>query len=121
MKRHSLLRLFALLVSTVPVLICTAAYFPIWTLRGEGAVLSGLGLILSLIAAIPAYRYVKAHIGSISAPFIWLILFAVFFALESIAHEVTVIAFVGFVSNLVGAIIFKIARGGNAENEGKRI
>lgn len=121
MSKRSLLRALALLVSTVPALICTAAYFPVWSVRGEGAVLSGFGLILTLLAAIPVFRYVKAHIGSISAPFIWLIVFAVFFALGSIAHEVTVIAFVGFVSNLVGAIIFKLSRKEKSSNEGKRI
>lgn len=121
MSKRLLLRVLALLLSTVPVLICTAAYFPVWSIRGEGAVLSGLGLILTLLAAIPVFRYVRAHIGSISAPFIWLIVFALFFALESIAHEVTVIAFVGFVSNLIGAIIFKLARGGDKGNEGRRI
>jgi hypothetical protein len=30
--------------------------------------------------------------------------------LESIAHEMTVISFVGAVSNLIGGIIFRIAR-----------
>ena len=52
MSKRSLLRALALLVSTVPALICTAAYFPVWSVRGEAAVLSGLGLILGRYAEV---------------------------------------------------------------------
>lgn len=121
MRKHTLLRFIALMISTVPPLICTALYFPVWSVRGDGAVLSGLGLILALISGIPAYRFIKAHLGGISAPFLWFVIFAVFFALENIAHEVTVIAFIGFTSNLIGAFILWLSRRGEVKNEGKRI
>jgi Co/Zn/Cd efflux system component len=39
----------------------------------------------------------------------WLIAFLLFFSLEKIAHEMTVISFVGFLSNLCGAVLFKFA------------
>ena len=109
MKKRYLLTLLALAVSTLPVLICAALYFPVWSNRSAGATLSGLGLIIALLAAVPLYRFIRRHISSISAPMLWFILFAIFFALERIAQEMTVIAFVGFVSNLLGAVIFRLA------------
>ena len=109
MKKRWFLLLAALAVSTLPVLICAAAYFPIWSVRSDGATLSGLGLIIVLLSSVPLYRFIKRHVGTISAPILWFIIFALFFALERIAHEMTVISFVGFVSNLVGAILFKLA------------
>ena len=36
-------------------------------------------------------------------------LFVLFFVLSKIADEMTVIAFVGFVSNLLGALLFKLS------------
>jgi Co/Zn/Cd efflux system component len=45
----------------------------------------------------------------------WFAVFIVFLTLSSIAQEMTVVAFVGFVSNLVGALIFRLAEGGPHE------
>ena len=41
---------------------------------------------------------------------VWLVLFVLFFMLSKIANEMTVISFVGFVSNVTGAILFYIAK-----------
>ncbi len=46
----------------------------------------------------------------------WFLCFALFFSLSKIADEMTVISFVGFVSNLIGAGVFKLA-GRSGENE----
>lgn len=114
MRKRYLLILAALLVSTLPVIICAASYFPIWTDRSGGATLSGLGLIILLLSAVPLYRFIRRHISSVSAPILWFIIFALFFTLEKIAHEMTVIAFVGFISNLIGAVLFKLSNRGRA-------
>ena len=113
-KRYSLM-LLALAVSTLPVLICAAAYFPVWSTRTDGAALSGLGLMIALLAAVPLYRFIKRHVSSLSAPVLWFIIFIAFFALEKIAHEMTVISFVGFISNLVGSVLFRLADRGRRE------
>ena len=68
--------------------------------------------MLLLISALPIYRFIKAHIESFAVWGVWLVFFILFFLLERIAHEVTVISFSGFVGNLVGAILFKLSSGG---------
>ena len=40
----------------------------------------------------------------------WLIAFILFLSLSRIADEMTVISFVGLISNLIGSLIFKLAR-----------
>jgi hypothetical protein len=47
-----------------------------------------------------------------SAPLIWLFVFVLFATAERIAGEVTVIALVGFISNIIGAIFFYLGRRG---------
>ena len=110
------LRLFALLVCTVPPIIATLSYFPIWRARGEGAALSGFTVLLLLISAYPLVKAVKRLLSSPSVFTVWLLLFLTFLIIRSIAYEMTVISFVGFVSNLIGACIFKITQRGS-ENE----
>ena len=40
----------------------------------------------------------------------WLVSFLIFFCLSRIADEMTVISFVGFVGNLIGALFFHLGR-----------
>ena len=61
------------------------------------------------MAAVPAVRFFKKIIASPSATLIWFISFVLFFSLSRIAEDMTVISFVGFISNLVGAVFFKLA------------
>lgn len=99
-----------LFCSVIPVAVSIFSYFPIWVAREDASVLSGLSLMLIAMALVPFFRYVRAALASASAPLMWFIIFAVFLLLSKIADEMTVIAFVGFVSNLLGAVFFRIAR-----------
>jgi hypothetical protein len=52
----------------------------------------------------------------------WFLIFISFFLLSRIAREMTVISFVGFVTNLLGSVFFRIARKYGAkegEHEGR--
>ena len=110
LKRGYLLYILGLIFSAVPPALATLSYFPLWTERGAGAVISGGALLLLIICALPLVRHVKNHLRSPSAYIVWLIIFLAFYSLSSIADEVTVIAFVGFIGNLMGAILFALAR-----------
>ena len=116
------LRFIGMAVCIIPAAIATLSYFPLWIARDDASVLSGISLILIAISIIPLLKYVKAVFASPSAHTVWLIAFISFFLLSKIANEITVISFVGFVSNLIGAFIFKAAeKTGKREkdNEGK--
>lgn len=94
---------------TLPVITAILLYFPLWGKRGGDAALSGFCVFLLTLASIPLFKLLKRSVSSISAHTVWFILFAVFFVASRIADEMTVISFVGFVTNLIGAALFRIA------------
>lgn len=124
MNNHSFKRniLFCtgLAICVVPVFSAIILYFPIWKERGGAAALSGFTLLLLLMALVPLFSTVKGLLRSPAAYTMWFISFAAFFLLSKIADEMTVISFVGFVSNLVGAIFLRAAKklDGEKKNEG---
>ena len=72
--------------------------------------MSGGTALLLVVAAMPIYNILRAKLRSPSIWSIWLAAFSAFFFLSRIANEMTVICFVGFVSNLLGSIIFGLAK-----------
>ena len=111
-KSH-LLRLFGIALCVVPVTVSIFCYFPTWRAAGGEVLLSGTALLLLCLAAIPLYKLITAHLRSPAAYTVWLIAFILFALLSNIAHEMVVISFTGFIGNLLGAVMFKLAGGQN--------
>ena len=110
----------ALLFSTLPPLIATASYFPIWAEKSGTHVISGFALLLTLICISPIFKIIKRTFESPSVTTVWLIVFALFFALSKIAEEMIVISFVGFIGNLIGSLLFRLARKSATKREGEK-
>ena len=108
-KSATLFYVLGILISTLPVLTCVLLYFPIWQKGGSGKIISGLTLILLLFSAAPLIKILKQRLKSPSVHTLWFFVFVIFFALSSIAKEMTVISLVGFITNLIGAVFFKIS------------
>lgn len=104
-----LLRILGIALSTVPVFVSVISYFPLWREAGGGRLISGGALLLVILAWVPLFRFVKRLIASPSAYMMWLVIFLTFFMLSKIAEQMTVISFVGFVGNALGAVSFKLA------------
>ncbi len=115
--KRAILFILGFAVSVIPAALAILSYFPIWIERGNGALFSGLTFLLLLIASVPLWKAIKRILSSPSAPILWFILFIAFYSLSKIADEMTVISFIGFVSNLIGALLFKLSRkcGGNIQ------
>lgn len=109
-----------LVICTVPVFSTIILYFPVWKEKGGAATLSGFTLLLLLMALVPFFSTIKNMLRTPAAYTMWLIAFLIFLLLSKIADEMTVISFVGFISNLVGAFFFKAAKrlGGESKYEG---
>ena len=105
-----ILRAIGLILCTVPVFMAVISYFPLWREAGDGRLLSGGALLLVILAWVPFFRFIKRLIASPSAYMMWLIIFIAFFMLSRIAEEMTVISFVGFVGNALGAVCFKLSK-----------
>lgn len=108
-KRFTLVAL-SIAVSVIPVAAAALGYFSLWRERGSAEVLSGTALILLLLASAPLFKLIKRALASPSIPLVWLVFFLLFFTLRSIADEITVISFVGLISNSIGALLFKLAQ-----------
>ena len=105
------LHITGLLLCILPPAAATACYFPLWTMRGASHTLAGGGVLILVLCAMPLYKYLKRLLASPASYLMWLILFLIFFCLSKIAEEMTVIAFVGFIGNLLGSLCFRMARG----------
>jgi chromate transport protein ChrA len=80
-------------------------------------VLSGFSILLLTLGAIPLFKLIKRSLRSPSAHTLWFIIFVIFFCAERIADEMTVISFVGFIGNLLGALCFRIGRARRGASE----
>ena len=106
---------FALCI--VPPAVCALTYFPLWKTAGYASCLAGGAVLVLTVCFVPIYKLLTRVMKSYSSYVMWLILFLIFFTLSKIADQMTVISLVGFVSNLLGEVCFRIARRGNVTDE----
>ena len=105
-----LLGALGITLSVLPTVLAILCYFPVWVAEGGETVLSGFTATLLAVAVFPLYRLLKKLLESPSTWVMWLIAFILFYLLSHIADEMTVISFVGTVSNILGAVVFRIRR-----------
>ena len=98
-----------MLFSIAPVTIAILSYFPIWIGGGGGKVLSGFTVLLCALAHVPLLKGLKKLFESPASYTVWLVMLIAFLVLSNIAHEMTVISLIGFISNALGAVMFKLA------------
>lgn len=107
---NSILHILGISLCVIPPALCTLCYFPLWTKSGSATTIAGGAALLLVISAIPMIKLIKRHFSTPASYVFWLIAFIIFSLVSRVAHEMTVITFVGFISNLIGAIIFWIAK-----------
>ena len=109
------LHILGYMLCVVPPLACTLTYFPLW---GEGGFkLNALCVVAVILAIFPIIKLIRRLLRSDATYIFWFILFLAFWALSRIADEMTVISFVGFVSNAIGAVLI---RAGGTRDERKQ-
>ena len=119
--KRLLFNALGIMISVIPVTVSIFSYFPLWIARKDASVLSGISLLLICLAIVPLFKYLKQFLHSPSAPIMWFISFIILLMLSKIGDEMTVISFIGFTTNLIGMLFFKIARkyGKEEEDEGR--
>ena len=124
MNNHPIKRILlfstGLAICIIPVFSTIILYFPVWKEKGGAATLSGFTLLLILLALVPLFSTIKGLLRSPAAYTLWFIAFIIFLLLSKIADEMTVISFVGFISNFIGAFFLRAAKriGGVSKDEG---
>lgn len=69
-------------------------------------------MLLLALSALPLMKLIAAKIHSVASWVMWCFIFISFFLLSRIADEMTVISFFGAVGNILGALVFKLAKRG---------
>lgn len=110
-----LLKIIAVSLSTLPPVIATLSFFPLWRQGGTLAVVSGFTLLLLLFSLSPLIKLIGRLLKSPTSTGLWLCLFLIFFALSKIADEMVVISLVGYLGNLLASFIWRIS--GRVKNE----
>ena len=71
--------------------------------------LSGCAALMLILCAIPIFRAVKRYLKSPSVSVMWFCAFLLFRMLAAIAAEASLIAFVGWIGNVIGVLLWKAA------------
>lgn len=104
--KYLILSAFALLTCTVPSIVATVYFFPLWVSKGSETTVSGLSVLLLLLCIIPFVRTIKEALKSPDAKTVWFILLLLFWLIRTIVDEMVVICGVGFLSNVLGSLLY---------------
>ena len=102
-----ILQILALVIDVVPALAATLTQFPIWIEHSSEATVSGIVLLLSFICCLPFIKQIKEYLKSPSVIVVWAIIYIMLVLLESIITQIVCVAFIGLVSNVIGAGLYK--------------
>ena len=112
MKKHSnqyhYFTLAGLGISVLPPLVATLCQFPGWINTSAQCTFSGVALLCILISIIPLLRILKQAFASPSCPLAFGLLAAVLLVIRSIVDQVLIVSIVGFISGLIGWLVFKL-------------
>ena len=115
--KRRMIKASALTIDILPPFIATLVQFPIWVEKGADATVSGMFLVLAFLSCLPFVKQIKAFIKSPSVPIMWLIVFVLLSALNNIIEQMVVVSFVGAISNMIGALVYKLGDRYNREEE----
>ena len=107
-------------VSTLPALIATLRWFPLFVTRGQGErTVSLLSCLLLIVALVPLHRALGSFFRNLSAWKVYLFLFVFFTLTGSIAYEMRCVAAVGLISSVPGSILFALGRRNEDDHDGR--
>lgn len=107
-KKGNIFKAIALIIDVGVPLTATLTQFPVWIERSSEATMSGICLMLICVSSLPFFKQLKEYFKSPSAWVLWGGLFLMLFLLRNIIDQILIVAFVGFVANIIGAGLFAI-------------
>ena len=118
MTKRVLFTALGYLFCLLPPVLAILERFPILARKGSGPMLSGLALLLLLVAVIPLKRgittLVQKFLRSPSAFTVWGVIWVLFEVFGRIAGTIADIALIATLSSLIGAVFFRLAKGESA-------
>lgn len=114
MRRRLFFRILGYLLCILPALFAILEHFPLFAAKGVRPTISGLALLLMLLALIPFHRgivkRIKRWLASPSAYSVWLVLWLLCEWVGRISEAVADISLVAFIGSLLGAVCFRLGR-----------
>lgn len=107
------------IVGAIPPVAVALYFFPVWIQSGSRPVISGMVVIIALIASIPFFRKFKSafeFIANASMPTLWTIGAVVAYAFMNIANQLFAICIGGLAGSAISALIC-IQRNKYADNK----
>lgn len=98
-------------------LAATLTQFPAWVERSAGSTVSGTFVVFAILSSIPLFRFLKNIFKTPSTPLLWGVALALLIGLRNIVDEMIIICFVGTISNIAGATIYKLGEGMDKEEK----
>ncbi len=121
MSKRLLLRAGGYLLCVVPPALAILERFPLFARAGGRPLISGIALLLLLLAAVPLRRGLKRalarFLSSPSAHGIWAAVWLLTAWFGRIAADVCDIALIGTLSSLLGALLFRLSERGVKPDE----
>ena len=102
------LNVLALCCCIIPPSATTVYFFPVWIDIGMAAKVSGLSVLILIICALPFWKVLRENFKNPSVKTIWFIGLVAFWLIRPIVDEMIIICAVGFVSNILGSLVFKL-------------
>lgn len=110
--RSKVRELLALTVCILPPAAVTLHFFPTWfRVNRVEMVIPGVAVFFLCLAAIPIFRWIWRTLKTPACWMPWVVIWGILELIAPIYQQVRVIVFVGAVSNILGALLFKIGKG----------
>lgn len=105
-----ILYIVGLVIACGVPLVVALFQFPIWIAQGAEYTVSGIVLIFIPLCLIPFWRHLKEYFKNPSAWMLWLIIFAVFYAINTIIDQVVIISAFGAGANIIASVLFYLSK-----------
>lgn len=104
-KKGAVMYYTGIVISVLAPLITAMTQFPIWTENVPKSQLGGMFIFTALLSCIPFLKHIRMQLKTPSAVTVWALLFLVCWAMDKIIDQLYVIALVGLVANILGAVL----------------
>ena len=94
-----------LVLSILAPFIATLTQFPVWTEQVDPKQVSAMFIVMAVVCAVPLLNHFKQALKSPSAIAVWVFLFIVTWGMKQIVNQIMIIALVGLIANIIGAIL----------------
>lgn len=104
-KQGVILYYVGIAVSVIAPLITALTQFPVWTEKVPKTQLGGMFIFTALLSCIPLLKHIRMQLKAPSAVTVWAIIFLICWSMNKIIEQLNIIALVGLISNVIGAIL----------------